>query len=495
MKRLLLPLLVLAATAAHAAPPFYAMDTCFKTNYPRVDQNLSEQFEFLQAQGYTGYAWTEEDPGHVASVAKHGGHYGLRMETIYCSVTLSSNGLAFGPHVNGILDVLKGSDTIVWLHITSRDFPKSSPAGDAVAVPALRDLAAKAAANGLRVAIYPHRGDWTERVADAIRVANAVDHPAFGVTFNLCHALMSGDEADIPRLLGEAAPRLFTVTINGADAGAANTTWQRLIRPLDEGTYDTGIVLRRLQELGYKGAVGLQGYGLKLPYKDSLGRSMAAWKKLNAAAAPATALPFGPDLSAWRQPHADWFIASAVQLDPADPKKFVMAPGSGTGVNGPNGKTHNLASAAEFGDVEAHIEFAVPKDSNSGVYFLGRYEVQILDSFGRTNVGYGDCGGIYRTGKWPGSAPSTNAARAPGEWQTYDVTFRAPRFDQDGKKIANAKFEKVVHNGVLVQQNVEVPGPTISPMFNDEKPTGPLMVQGDHGAVAYRNIQIRPLAP
>lgn len=496
MKNLLLPLLVLAAaTAASATSPFYAMDTCFKTNYPRTDQNLTEQFEFIHTQGYSGFAWTEEDPAHVADIARASKEFDLRMVTIYCTVNLSSNGVTFGPHVAGIVDALKGSDTILWLHIVSKDFPKSSPAGDAIAVPALKQFAATAASNGLRVAIYPHRGDWTERFADALRVAKAVDHPAFGVTFNLCHALMSGDEADIPRLLGEAGPRLFTVTVNGADSGAANTSWQRLIRPLDEGTYDVGIVLRRLAELGYQGDIGLQGYGLKLPYRENLGRSMTAWKKLNAAGVPATAFAFGSDLSAWREPHADWFIANAVRLDPDDSKRFVIAPGTGVGVNGPNGKTHDLASAAEFGDVEAHIEFVVPKDSNSGVYFMGRYEVQILDSFGKTNVGYGDCGGVYRTGQWPGSAPSTNAARAPGEWQTYDVTFRAPRFDKDGKKIANAKFEKVIHNGVLVQQNVEVPGPTIAAMFSDEKTAGPLMVQGDHGPVAYRNIRIRPLAP
>ena len=497
MKRSLLAaaLSLLAAGSASAAFPFYAMDTCFKTNYPRIDQDLPQQFEFLAAQGYSGYAWTEDEPGKVASVARLGRGSSLKMETIYVTVNLSSNGVSFGPHMDGIIEVLKDSGTMLWLHITSRDFPKSSPAGDAVAVPALKKLAERAHAAGLRVAIYPHRGDWTERVADAVRVANAVDHPAFGVTFNLCHALMCGDEADIPRLLGEAAPRLFTVTINGADAGAANTAWQRLIRPLDEGTYDTGIVLRRLQELHYHGAIGLQGYGLKLPYKENLSRSMAAWRKLTAGMVDPVSLPFIPGLGLWRQPRGDWFTVEAVRLDPEDPKHFVFAPGSGVGVNGPAGKTPNLASVQEFGDVEAHVEFVVPKDSNSGVYFMGRYEVQILDSFGKDKPVYGDCGGLYRTGQWPGSAPSTNAARAPGEWQTYDVVFRAPRFDAAGKKTANAKFEKVVHNGVLVQQNVEVPGPTISAMFNDEKSAGPLMVQGDHGPVAYRNIQIRPLAP
>ena len=81
-------------------------------------------------------------------------------------------------------------------------------------------------------------------------------------------------------------------------------------------------------------------------------------------------------------------------------------------------------------------------------------------------------------------------SRPPGEWQTYDVEFRAPRFDENGRKTANATFVSVVWNGELVHENVEVDGPTRASMLNDEAPEGPLMLQGDHGPVAYRNIRI-----
>ena len=141
-----------------------------------------------------------------------------------------------------------------------------------------------------------------------------------------------------------------------------------------------------------------------------------------------------------------------------------------------------------------HIEFVVPEGSNSGVYFMGRYEIQILDSWGETELKYGTCGGVYA--RWineqsvGGYPPRVNMSRPPGEWQSYDVEFRAPRFDENGRKTANAIFVSVVWNGELVHENAEVDGPTRASMLNDEAPKGPLMLQGDHGPVAYRNIRI-----
>lgn len=201
------------------------------------------------------------------------------------------------------------------------------------------------------------------------------------------------------------------------------------------------------------------------------------------------------DLTGWREPHGQWAIVGEAVMDPQEPKRLAVKPGTGVLYNGPQGRTVNLLSVAEHGDVIAHIEFMVPKGSNSGVYFQGRYEVQVFDSWGVEKPSYSDCGGIYQRwgpqGGYEGHPPRVNASRAPGEWQTFDVIFRAPRFDENGKKIENARFVKVVHNGVVVHENVEVTGPTRSAHFDDEKPTGPLMLQGDHGPVAYRNIRLR----
>jgi hypothetical protein len=140
-----------------------------------------------------------------------------------------------------------------------------------------------------------------------------------------------------------------------------------------------------------------------------------------------------------------------------------------------------------------------PKGSNSGVYFMGRYEVQILDSFGKKEVDFGDCGGIYEGMEgdqgFPGSAPKVNASNAPGEWQRFDVRFRAPRFDAGGKKVANAKFEWVKLNGTLIQENVEVSNPTRAGHEGPEAAFGPLMLQGDHGPVAFKKVRLKRLDP
>jgi hypothetical protein len=217
--------------------------------------------------------------------------------------------------------------------------------------------------------------------------------------------------------------------------------------------------------------------------------------------APGSAIKLiGDDFSTWREKTGDWQIVGEAVMNPENKKLLATKGGTGVIVNGATGRTVNLFSKAEFGDVKAHVEFMVPRGSNSGVYFMGRYEIQILDSWGVEKPKYSDCGGIYQ--RWDekrspkgyeGHPPRVNASLYPGQWQSLDVIFRAPRFDKSGRKIANGRFEKVIHNGIVVHEGVEVTGPTRAAAYKDEKPTGPLMLQGDHGPVAYRNIWIEAL--
>ena len=211
----------------------------------------------------------------------------------------------------------------------------------------------------------------------------------------------------------------------------------------------------------------------------------------------------GKDVSGWHaqdnKPH-EWFATRAVRWE------RLLGPTRLSGVreagdrmlNGPNGRTTNIVTNEKFGDVELYLEFLVAKGSNSGVYLHGLYEIQIFDSYGSSmSMKTSDSGAVYH--RWinnegiGGSAPMVNASRRPGEWQSFHIWFRAPRFDANGKKIENAKFLRVLHNGLLVQKDVEVDGPTRSAMEHPEAPLNPIMLQGDHGPVAFRNIYVREL--
>lgn len=200
-------------------------------------------------------------------------------------------------------------------------------------------------------------------------------------------------------------------------------------------------------------------------------------------------------LQHWQTPTGQWFECGLAKMDAKDASRIATTAGGATLVNGPTGRTTNLLSQVEHGDVELHVEFMVPKGSNSGVYFQGRYEIQVFDSWGVESPEHSDCGGIYQRWKddmgYEGHPPRENASRPPGEWQSFDVIFRAPRFDDSGEKVRPARFVKVVHNGVVVHENVDLTGPTRSATFDDEQALGPLMLQGDHGPVAYRNIRLR----
>lgn len=200
-------------------------------------------------------------------------------------------------------------------------------------------------------------------------------------------------------------------------------------------------------------------------------------------------------------PSPNWQLAGKVESDRDQRWSLVAKPGTGILANLVSEKANgNLFTTWGHGDIELELDFMMPKGSNSGIYLQGRYEVQLLDSWGVRNPTFSDCGGIYE--RWDdsrpegqhgyeGQPPRFNASRAPGLWQHYKIIFRAPRFDEAGSKIANARFVRVEHNGVVVHENIEVTGPTRASAFDDERPTGPLMIQGMEGPIALRNIRFK----
>ncbi|MHC4225982.1 MAG: 3-keto-disaccharide hydrolase [Planctomycetota bacterium] len=159
-------------------------------------------------------------------------------------------------------------------------------------------------------------------------------------------------------------------------------------------------------------------------------------------------------------------------------------------------RTSSIITKKKFGDVKLHLEFRTPfmpeasgqGRGNSGVYLQGRYEVQILDSYGLEGKD-NECGGIYKVGN-----PVVNMCAPPTQWQTYDITFRAPCFDANGEKTRLATLT-VEHNGVTIQNNVKAKGPTTAAPDRTEKGPGGIYLQ-DHGnPVRFRNIWIVELPP
>ena len=214
----------------------------------------------------------------------------------------------------------------------------------------------------------------------------------------------------------------------------------------------------------------------------------------------------GKDLAGWKACDAaakhEWYTTRSVRFERfLGPTQLNGRPApSGVMLNGPTGRTANLCTERTFGDIELYLEFMLAKGSNSGVYLQALYEIQIFDSWGSTeSMKTSDGGAIYH--RWidnrgvGGSPPLINASRRPGEWQSYQVWFRAPRFDAGGKKLEAARFLRVLFNGQLVQKDVDVEGPTRAHLPIPESAQNPLMIQGDHGPVALRNIHVRPLRP
>jgi hypothetical protein len=189
---------------------------------------------------------------------------------------------------------------------------------------------------------------------------------------------------------------------------------------------------------------------------------------------------------------AKW--TTMVKGQPTEPK-WKLQDGYMEVVNGAGG----IQTLDKFGDMQLHLEWASPVEvkgnsqerGNSGVLLMGRYEIQVLDSYDNPTYADGGAASIY--GQYP---PLVNASRKPGEWQTYDIFFEVPRFD--GEKLVKPAYVTVVHNGVLVQNHRQILGTTPHAKLGTYTPHPaelPLALQNHHGAVRYRNIWVRRLPP
>jgi sugar phosphate isomerase/epimerase len=264
------------ALLAADRPPFFAMDTAARLEPAECAQVLADL-------GYAGLG------GRPATAKAH-------------AAALQSKGLVFfnGYHVTNFgygqtelpadlakaVDDLAGTGSTLWLGINKVAFPAGVRAGpeygDTIVVPQLKQLLAYAKPKGVKVSLYPHTGFWAAQFEVCLRVANKVDDPNLGVTFNLCHWLkVEGSERDSLQLIKEALPRLNFITINGADTGDTQKLgWDKLIQPLGRGSYDVGAFVAKTRAAGYRGPFGFQGFGIKMDSKELLKETMEGWGKI-----------------------------------------------------------------------------------------------------------------------------------------------------------------------------------------------------------------------
>lgn len=209
------------------------------------------------------------------------------------------------------------------------------------------------------------------------------------------------------------------------------------------------------------------------------------------------------DLSSFKDAGKSWTIAGSVTANLNEQNALSISKGSGVLVNLPTKKNHgsDLLTLAEHGDIMLELDYLMAKGANSGIYLQGVYEIQLEDSWGMKNPQSSNNGGIYQ--RWDdskpeaekgyqGYAPRQNASKAPGTWQHIKIAFQAPKFDAAGKKIENARILGIELNGVVIHDNVELFGVTRG-ANGQEKALGALRLQGDHGAVAFKNIKISQL--
>jgi sugar phosphate isomerase/epimerase len=241
-------------------------------------RTYKEQAQMLKELGYegVGHIWLDG----VAERLKTLDDAGLRLFQITMTVDLAPGKTPYdAARFKDVLALVKGRQ--MQFDLLLNGMTPSDAAVDPRAVEILREMSDLARDSGAQLLIYPHVGSWVERIEDSVRVADKVDRPNVGVMFNLCHWLRVDKQRDYKPLLRKALPRLWAVSINGADEHDSGNTWEHYIQPLDKGSFDVGGLLKTLKELGYRGPIGLQCYGIGGDAREHLARSMAAWRKLS----------------------------------------------------------------------------------------------------------------------------------------------------------------------------------------------------------------------
>jgi sugar phosphate isomerase/epimerase len=262
-----------AVTAAEKAYPFFPF--CIDWHDAKK-RSFDEQAVMLKELGYDGVGHIGLDK--VAERLRSLDQAGLKLYQITMSVNIAKRKPAYDPRLQDVLTIVKGRHVQFLLLLDG--MKPSDSAGDPQAVAILREMSDLARDSDSQLLLYPHVNNWVERLEDAVRVAEKVDRLNVGVMFNLCHWLRVDKSRNYQPLLKMAMPRLWAVSINGADMFDPMPGWTHYIQPLDKGSFNVGALLKTLKEIGYKGPIGLQCYGIGGDAREHLARSITAWRRL-----------------------------------------------------------------------------------------------------------------------------------------------------------------------------------------------------------------------
>jgi len=264
-----------AATAGLAGYPFFPF--CIDWHDAKK-RTFEQQAEMLKELGYpgVGHIWLDKVEERIKTLDAAG----LKLFQITMVVEVTPGKTPYD--ANRFKEVCAAiKDRKVQFCLLVNGMPPSDPSVDPHAVEVLREMSDQAKDSGAQLLLYPHQGSWVERIEDSVRVADKVDRPNVGVMFNLCHWLRVDKSRDYRPLLERAKPRLWAISLNGADELDEKPGWERYIQPLDKGSFDVGKFLKTLKEVGYRGPIGLQCYGIGGDTREHLARSIAAWQKLS----------------------------------------------------------------------------------------------------------------------------------------------------------------------------------------------------------------------
>jgi len=241
---------------------FFAFDNGINRGRLTIDQ----QAKTLKELGYAGigYSGVRDLPKKVKAFKDKG----IKVFSTYVWCSPSNKKRPYDPKLIDAMKQLEGTGVVLWMTVNGKT-------DDEKATALLRELADAAAKHGVKIALYPHLGNYIATTTQAIRLVKKVDRKNVGVSINLCHELKAGCGPKLPEIIKAAAPYLFMVSINGADHKGG---WDKLIRPLGDGEFDVFGFLKKLNAAGYRGPIGLQCYAVKGDQVKNLKRSMATWK-------------------------------------------------------------------------------------------------------------------------------------------------------------------------------------------------------------------------